>query len=110
MVAAIQGIVPGALETSPLQAVSGPAGLTPSVEAGAASPQGDFASVVAGVLSELPNQLRAAEATSVAGMQGHADMMSVVSQLMQAEQQLQTAIAVRDKVVAAYLEVSRMSI
>jgi flagellar hook-basal body complex protein FliE len=33
-----------------------------------------------------------------------------VESVMAAEQSLQTAVAIRDKVVAAYLEISRMTI
>jgi flagellar hook-basal body complex protein FliE len=34
----------------------------------------------------------------------------VVSSVMEAEQSLQTAIAIRDKIVQAYLEISRMPV
>ena len=43
-------------------------------------------------------------------LQGKASVQQVVEAVMSAERQLQTAIAVRDKVVAAYLEISRMAI
>jgi flagellar hook-basal body complex protein FliE len=41
---------------------------------------------------------------------GNADTRQVVDAVMQAEQALQASIAVRDKIVTAYLEISRMSI
>ena len=37
-------------------------------------------------------------------------MQQVVEAVMAAEQTLQSAIAIRDKVVSAYLEISRMAI
>ena len=37
-------------------------------------------------------------------------MQQVVEAVMSAEQTLQAAIAIRDKVVTAYLEISRMAI
>ena len=42
-------------------------------------------------------------------MQGKASVQQVVEAVMSAEQTLQSAIAIRDKVVAAYLELSRMA-
>ena len=47
---------------------------------------------------------------SVQGIQGEADTREVVDAVMSAEQSLQAAIAIRDKIVSAYLEVSRMAI
>ena len=43
-------------------------------------------------------------------MQGKAAVQEVVEAVMSAEQTLQSAIAIRDKVVAAYQEISRMAI
>jgi flagellar hook-basal body complex protein FliE len=37
-------------------------------------------------------------------------MRSVVDAVMSAEQSLQAAVAIRDKIVTAYLEISRMAI
>ncbi|WP_265975274.1 flagellar hook-basal body complex protein FliE, partial [Brucella intermedia] len=51
-----------------------------------------------------------AEATSIQGIKGDAPVRDVVSSVMEAEQSLQTAIAIRDKIVQAYLEISRMPI
>ena len=50
------------------------------------------------------------ESSSVAGIQGRASVQQVVEAVMSAEQTLQGAVAIRDKVVAAYLEISRMQI
>ena len=47
---------------------------------------------------------------SLAALKGEADTREVVDAVMSAEQTLQTAIAIRDKIVTAYLEVSRMAI
>jgi flagellar hook-basal body complex protein FliE len=43
-------------------------------------------------------------------MQGKMPVQQVVEAVLSAEQSLQTAIAVRDKVVAAYQEISHMAI
>ena len=58
----------------------------------------------------VAEKLRHAEAVSISGIKGMASTQEVVEKVMAAEQSLQAAIAVRDKVVSAYLEVSRMAI
>ena len=60
--------------------------------------------------SDTVDTLKAAEATSVAGITDKASVQQVVEAVMAAEQSLQTAVVVRDKVVSAYLEISRMTI
>ena len=70
----------------------------------------DFGSMLASMASDTFDTLKAAEATSVAGITDKASVQQVVESVMAAEQSLQTALAVRDKVVSAYLEISRMTI
>ena len=86
-------------ETAPAQkAVFSPAAVA-GIAGPAAAPT-DFGDVMAQVAASARDALRGGEATAIAGIQGRAT----------AQQTLQTAIAVRDKVVAAYLELSRMPI
>jgi flagellar hook-basal body complex protein FliE len=88
------------------------------VETGAASPAaaagsgGDlgFDGVMRQVTTGAIDALKAGEAAAISGIQGKESTRRVVEALMSAEQALQTAIAVRDKVVQAYQEVVRMSI
>lgn len=70
----------------------------------------DFGAMLTQLASTAANVVRNAEATSIAGIQGMATVQQVVESVMSAEQTLQGAIAIRDKVVAAYLELSRMQI
>lgn len=70
----------------------------------------DFGSVMIQVAAGAAEKLKAGEAASIAGLQGRASVQQVVEAVMSAEQTLQTAIAIRDKVVAAYQEISRMAI
>lgn len=70
----------------------------------------DFADLIGQAVADLAQQLRQAEATSIKGIQGQASLQEVVETVMSAEQSLQAAIAVRDKIVSAYLEISRMAI
>jgi len=69
-----------------------------------------FDSVMKQVTSDAIGTLKAGEAASISAMQGKESTRKVVEALMSAEQALQTAVAVRDKVVQAYQEVVRMSI
>jgi flagellar hook-basal body complex protein FliE len=59
---------------------------------------------------EAISTLKQGEETAVAGIKGQATTQQVVEAVMASEQTLQASIAIRDKVVAAYLEISRMSI
>ena len=69
-----------------------------------------FESVMKQVTSDAIGTLKAGEAASISAIQGKESTRRVVEALMSAEQALQTAVAVRDKVVQAYQEVVRMSI
>ncbi len=70
----------------------------------------DFASVLANIASSGVKSVENGEATALSGLQGKASVQQVVEAVMSAEQNLQAAIAIRDKVVAAYQEISRMAI
>lgn len=70
----------------------------------------DFSSVLAKAALSAIDTLKTGEATAISGVQGKASVQQVAEQVMAAEHTLQTAIVVRDKVVAAYLELSRMQI
>jgi flagellar hook-basal body complex protein FliE len=87
--------------------VRGAAGLQPASES---SREPDFAALLGEAISDVAGQLRKAEAVSISGIKGMASTQEVVEQVMAAEQTLQASIAIRDKIVAAYLEISRMTI
>ena len=92
-------------------AVIGGAEPTAPAATAAAPPSGtDFASVLAGFAADTVQALKGAEVTSTAGVEGRASVQQVVEAVVGAEQQLQAAIAIRDKVVSAYLEISRTAI
>jgi flagellar hook-basal body complex protein FliE len=69
-----------------------------------------FDSVLKQVTTDAIGTLKAGEAASILAIQGKESTRRVVEALMSAEQTLQTAVAVRDKVVQAYQEITRMSI
>ena len=84
-------------------------GLSSGIGASAAG-QPDFASVMAQVSTSAVETMKKAEAVSVKGINGEASTQSVVNAVMDAERTLTTAVAIRDKVVSAYQELSRMAI
>jgi flagellar hook-basal body complex protein FliE len=54
--------------------------------------------------------MRTGEETVLAGLVGRADAHSVVQALAQTELAVQTAVAIRDRVVEAYQEILRMPV
>jgi len=69
-----------------------------------------FADALQASVANTVGRLEQAETLSIAAIRGEAETREVVDAVMSAEQSLQAAIAIRDKVVQAYLEVSRMQI
>ncbi|MGE0212599.1 MAG: flagellar hook-basal body complex protein FliE [Parvibaculaceae bacterium] len=72
--------------------------------------QADFGRMLAEVANEGVQTLRQAEFSSLQSIRGKASVQEVVDAVMAAEQTLQAAIAVRDKMVSAYQELTRMAI
>ncbi|MDY8108912.1 flagellar hook-basal body complex protein FliE [Fulvimarina sp. 2208YS6-2-32] len=70
----------------------------------------EFSNILSRVMVDAANTVKAGEATSIQGLNGKASTQAVVDAVMSAERTLQTAVAVRDKAVAAYMELSRMAI
>ena len=70
----------------------------------------DFGDMMAQMATNAVDTVKAGEAAAISGIQSKASVQQVVQAVMTAEQSLQTAIAIRDKVVAAYHEITRMAI
>jgi flagellar hook-basal body complex protein FliE len=75
----------------------------------------DFGASLANALGSaagnVVSTLQKAEGLSITALQGgNVSTREVVDAVMTAEQALQTSIAIRDKIVTAYLEISRMAI
>lgn len=97
----IQSIRPSALGTASDSAAS----------AAPTSGATQFAEVLRDMVSDAGNNLKTAENLSVQSLSGgEVNTREVVDAVMTAEQTLNTAIAIRDKIVTAYLEISRMQI
>ena len=70
----------------------------------------DFTKMLGQMSSDAVNSVKKAETMSVDALQGGSNLQQVVQAVMSAQENLQTALAVRDKSVAAFQEVTRMSI
>ena len=88
----------------------GPAARTAPPVGPAATGGVSFTDVLAQITGNPMEALKASEATAIAGIQGKVSAQQVVQSIMTAEESLQAAIAIRDKVVSAYQEISRMAI
>lgn len=91
---------------SEIHGLAAPGAERPTAQAAA----GEFADVLAQVAGDAVGTIETAEATSIRAIHGQATTQDVVESIIAAEQTLQAAIAVRDRIVAAYQELSRMQI
>lgn len=100
--------------TSAAGAYSAIAGLANQAASGsnpAAAPAAggaDFGNLLKQAVGSFAEQGHAIEQSAVAMAQGRADVVDVVTAVAQTEVALQTLVAVRDKVIAAYEEIMRM--
>ena len=110
MITSIAGVAPLALDL--IKDLTGGTSGTTSTSGAVAGQtnQASFASVLGGITSNMVQDLRNAETTSLNGIMGKASTREVVDSVMAADQALQTATAFRDKIVSAYLEISKMPI
>jgi flagellar hook-basal body complex protein FliE len=69
-----------------------------------------FAEALSQVLDSVAQAGKSADMQAVAATQGKADMVDVVTAVAESEAALQTLVAVRDKVIAAYEDIMRMPI
>jgi flagellar hook-basal body complex protein FliE len=70
----------------------------------------DFGSVLSQFASDAIGSLQAGESAAIQGIQGAAPPFKVVEAVMEAQRTLQSALAIRDKAVSAFQEVTRMAI
>lgn len=75
-----------------------------------AMPGSSFGEMLSGVLSDASNAGRAAELKASGAIQGKGDLVDVVTAVQAAEVSLETVVAIRDKVIAAYQDIMRMPI
>ena len=73
-------------------------------------PGGSFSDFLSGAVKDSINTIRTGEQAATAQVQGKANIVDVVNQVNAAELTLDTVVAVRDKVVAAYQSIMTMPI
>lgn len=69
-----------------------------------------FEKILNGLGANAFDALRSGESTAIAAIEGKATTQQAVMATMEAEKSLQAALAIRDKIVSAFLEISRMQI
>lgn len=62
------------------------------------------------VVTDAVNTVQNGESASIQGLQGKMPPFKVVEAVMDAQRTLQSTLAIRDKAVSAYQEISRMTI
>jgi flagellar hook-basal body complex protein FliE len=92
----VTGVAPGAST-----------GLRP-VEGAAQGPS--FDQVLGQIFNNVVDTVRNGETAAVQGLQGNMAPMDVVEAVMSAQRTLQATLAIRDKAVSAFQEISRMAI
>jgi flagellar hook-basal body complex protein FliE len=73
-------------------------------------PGGNFSDFLSGAVKDSINTIRQGEQAASQQVQGKANIVDVVNQVNAAELTLDTVVAVRDKVVAAYQSIMNMPI
>lgn len=112
MLNAISALAPVASQlTQGIQGLGGTGmGAASAVPQGFQAPGADFGSVLANVSQGFVDNLKQGEAAAINGVQGKAAVQDVVQAVMSAEQSLNLAMAMRDKVVSAYQQFAQMAI
>lgn len=97
--ASIQGMGAGNLMRKPLAAVGG-------AEAGGP----DFSAMIGKALEATADAGRKADTQTASVAQGRSDIVDVVTAVAESEAAIETLVAVRDRVIAAYEEIMRMPV
>lgn len=73
-------------------------------------PEASFGQVLQNVVEEAVDSQKQAEITTINGITGQADIQDVVLAISNAEQALETVVAVRDTAIKAYNSIMQMNI
>lgn len=71
---------------------------------------GTFSDVLKAAITDTSNAVGASANSGIQAMNGKADLVDVVTSVQNAEMVLETVVAVRDKVIAAYQDIIKMPI
>jgi flagellar hook-basal body complex protein FliE len=97
----------GGVQSIQSQALSWPA---PKPQAQAGGGGADFGAILQDLAANTVETMKAGEAAAIEGIEGKMPVQQTVEAVLEAEKTFQTAVAIRDKIVSAYLEISRMQI
>lgn len=103
-------VLPGGAGVSPLQAAAAYRSTAEGSAAGAGAAPGDFGGVLARAMDGVVATGTAAEQQAMQAIAGGGDLTAVVQAVSRAELTLQTATAIRDRVVQAYQDIMKMPI
>jgi flagellar hook-basal body complex protein FliE len=95
---------------SAIGAASPSAGVRSPLSSAAPTEGPTFDQALAQAIGSAIDTLETGEAVAIQGVEGAAAPMKVVESVMAAQRSLQTVLAIRDKAVAAYQEIARMTI
>jgi len=99
----INGLSPLAPSSAGLSSAPAPTGAS---QTGGIS----FEEALGNVFGTAVGALQAGETAAIQGIQGAASPMKVVESVMEAQRSLQSVLAIRDKIVSAWQEISHMAI
>lgn len=78
--------------------------------ASASTSGASFTQALGQVVNDAISSMQSGEAAAIQGLQGTLQPFKVVEAIMSAQRTLQQTLAIRDKAVSAYQEISRMAI
>jgi flagellar hook-basal body complex protein FliE len=95
-----------------IAALAGPVarGAAPAPGSGGPAPAEGFAALLERTLTQAVEAGQAGETASIEALAGRASLQDVVQAVNAAEITLQTVVAVRDRMIAAYQDILRMPI
>jgi flagellar hook-basal body complex protein FliE len=96
----------GAMATSATAMTQSARPPAPTTEASGVS----FTDIFNQMTQDAVGSIKSAETAAITGVQGKVSVQHVVDSIMAGQRALQTLIAVRDKAVSAYQDISRMVI
>ncbi|MBI1210917.1 MAG: flagellar hook-basal body complex protein FliE [Alphaproteobacteria bacterium] len=102
--------IPSAAISAYLQAARVGSGASEAASGVAQTGGANFADLLSGVMNDAATTGRAAELQANGALQGKGNLVDVVTAVQAAEVSLETVVAIRDKVIAAYQEIMRMPI
>ncbi len=85
-------------------------GSIPSLGAGPGNGTGSFSDILKSTISDTVGAVSGSETAGLKSLNGSADLVDVVTSVQNAEMVLETVVAVRDKVIAAYQDIIKMPI